>query len=154
MHIEVVRATFVHLKMINCVEQTFHAALFIEARIESGAMDADLSRPSGDWPTSPSSDGSYRPSALWYLNKQLEYPNALEVKIVESKTFNVGDDLCLVQRVDGIFTAVMDLVNFPFDTQRLTIEVLLKCVPLIASADCLTIEALLKCMPLIASDCF
>ena len=75
-HIQLTRVTFVHLKAINCVEQTFKASVYVEFRIEGGAHDEHLSVQSDDWPSQSAADGSWRPSALWYLKKQLDLPNA------------------------------------------------------------------------------
>ena len=124
--IEVVRATFVHLKGIDCVEQTFRAHAMFEFRIVGGAHDPDLMSKSEEFPAA-SPDGSFRPSALWYLNKQVDIPNAQDYSVLESKTFKVGDDLHMVKRVDGTFTEVMDLEDFPFDAQALTVELLFMC---------------------------
>jgi hypothetical protein len=125
--IELLRVTFVQLKGVDCVEQTFKAHLMVECRIAQGALDPDLMIQSDEFPKPSAVDGSFRPSALWYLNKQFDYPNALEFNVLESKTFAVGDDLHLVQRVDGTFNEIMNLANFPFDTQQLNVELMVKC---------------------------
>ena len=124
---ELRRVSFVQLKAIDVVDQTFSAHVMLECCLRGGALDDDLMKTSDGWPAAPTADGSFRPSALWYLNNQFDWPTAQQFSVLESKVFRVGNDLHLVQRVDGVFSRPMNLRYFPFDTQELTATLCVTC---------------------------
>ncbi len=124
---ELLRASFVQLKSIDVVEQTFRAHVMVELVLAGGWIDQHLSIQSDEWPNAMAADGTFRPSALWFLNHQFDYPNAQDFTVMESKVFRRGDDLHLIQRVDGEFNEEMGLTQFPFDSQSLTVVFCINC---------------------------
>ena len=95
---ELHRAHILQLKSIDDIAQEFTAHLMIEFIVRDGALDEEFSKNSDEWPQ----DGW--PAALWYLSKQFEYVNSKGHTVLESKVFKDGDDLVLVQRVEGAFS--------------------------------------------------
>ena len=109
---------------INIVSQTFHATVFVELRIDGGALDQDLVRK--DQAVRKADDGSLHPSAMWYLNK-LEVGNAVKYELENARVLESGDDLILSVKVIGVFEEPMELENFPIDIQELTVKLRFGC---------------------------
>ena len=91
-----------------------------------GALDEDLSKQFDGFPVDEDGRPTYRPSAVWYLS-QLDFPNGHDLHVLESKVAVVGNDLHLIQRVEGEFFERFELHAFPFDAQDLTVTMCFNC---------------------------
>jgi len=99
--------------------QTFMTRLFIQLRIPHGGMDSDLVRDL-DQPDPQFPADTLRPGAMWFL-KQLDFPTSLDYSILTEKVVKLKTHLDLVLKVSGTFFEQMELADFPFDVQRLTV---------------------------------
>jgi hypothetical protein len=126
--LEFVRAKFIQALNIDALKQTFMADVFFEFCIRGGALDPDLTR-EGDGPPSGTFPGdTLRPSARWYLN-QLEFSNSLSnEKHSDTCVVTRGNDLHLRFRATGEFSEQLEFDDFPFDTQELTVKLIMHCV--------------------------
>ena len=119
----------IQLSKIDTVEHTFRMDCFIVLRLVGGAKDDFLRAEGIQFPTDAATGKPlFRPSAGWYL-KQLEVYNSSDVKQIDQST-NVrvdGDDLLLCTRFRGDFLQVMELREYPFDTQNLTVVMACNC---------------------------
>lgn len=119
--IEVVRINLLQLQSIDQMAQTFMTRLFIQLRIPHGGMDSDLVRDL-DQPDPQFPADTLRPGAMWFL-KQLDFPTSLDYSILTEKVVKLKTHLDLVLKVSGTFFEQMELADFPFDVQRLTVTV-------------------------------
>tara|TARA_B110000046_G_C12696811_1_gene274891 strand:- start:40 stop:519 length:480 start_codon:yes stop_codon:yes gene_type:complete len=125
--IEIRRVTFLQISQVDVVSQQFSAHIYIECAIIDGALDPALAEsdnqmtkfPNGEWPVVP--------SALWYLENQFNFSNALDHEVREVKVIKGPRDLVMIKRVYGTFSSVMDLHDFPFDAQRVPISIEVLC---------------------------
>ena len=124
--LEVIRVDITNISEINQIDQTFYARVFIILRIENGMLDDDLVKDYEGFPFDEDGRPTFRPSAKWYLN-QLDYPNAKNIRILDSKVTTEGNDLKLIQRIEGLFNQRFDLRNFPFDQQYLSVTLSANC---------------------------
>ena len=124
--LEVVRADMTQLSSINQVSQTFHARLLLILKMPDGAKDADLVKAFDGFPLDANGKPTFRPSARWFL-KQIDFINARDLKLIESKVTQEGDDLHLVKRVEGVFFTSFELAHFPYDMQMLTVTFSVTC---------------------------
>ena len=124
--LEVVRADMTQLSSINQVSQTFHARLLLILKMPDGAKDADLVKAFDGFPLDASGKPTFRPSARWFL-KQIDFINARDLKLIESKVTHEGDDLHLVKRIEGTFFTSFELAHFPYDMQMLTVTFSVTC---------------------------
>ena len=124
--IEFLRVHVTALKEIDVRKEQFTASVFLEMVIRGGAKDPHL------WAGKNDSRNQFcypdPPPAHWYLDKQLNYENAVHPpRVLESKCFERGSDLIMVHRVTGTFAEVMELNEFPLDTQHLSIHAAFLC---------------------------
>ena len=125
--IEIRRVTFLQLSEIDVLKQHFKAHVYVECCIVGGASDPLLAKaentitedPEGEWPTVP--------SAMWYLENQFIFANAIEREVRETKVRKEGLDLVLIRRIYGTFSEVLELKEFPVDVQALTVAVEVHC---------------------------
>jgi len=74
-------------------------------------------------------DGKLRPPAGWYKDR-IDIKNFIEHNDpLDSNVLKVGDDLVLSMRFEGEFFENMELENFPFDMQELSIDIAINCRP-------------------------
>jgi hypothetical protein len=109
---------------VDLVLQHFDAMLLLGLCIKDGALDEDLARQ--DEIVKTHDDGSLHPSATWYLD-HLDLPNAIAHSIDNATIVTRGDDLIMMLKITATFLEPMELENFPFDIQALTISVRAGC---------------------------
>lgn len=124
--LEVARVDVTHIAEIDQINQSFYARVFLVLRIAGGASDPDLNADFDGFPLDPDGRPTFRPSAKWYLH-HLDFPNGKNLKITEAKVTKEGEDLLLIQQVEGLFFERFELQNFPFDEQDLTVTVSCNC---------------------------
>ena len=126
--LELLRAKFIQVLEIDAIKQTFRADVFYEFKIRGGAHDPDLTREGNGPPSTFFPQDTLRPSARWYLN-QIEFSNAV-LHHVHNDTCVVtrGDDIHLRFRAVGEFSEQLELEDFPFDTQELTVKLIAHCI--------------------------
>eukprot|EP00316_Scyphosphaera_apsteinii_P015692 CAMPEP_0119344888 /NCGR_PEP_ID=MMETSP1333-20130426/107201_1 /TAXON_ID=418940 /ORGANISM="Scyphosphaera apsteinii, Strain RCC1455" /LENGTH=400 /DNA_ID=CAMNT_0007357337 /DNA_START=684 /DNA_END=1886 /DNA_ORIENTATION=- len=95
-------------------------------RFRGGRLDEHLVKDYDGFPMDSAGNPTFRPSAHWYLN-QLEFPNGRDLKVLESKVTDAGDDLKLIKRVEGEFFECFELQRFPFDVQDLGVTISINC---------------------------
>jgi hypothetical protein len=131
----VLERCFMHVKTIDVVAQTFTTLCYIEMRSvgsrkdpayykldEEGKLVNTMTKGGHQWPVVP--------SILWYLENQLQFPNAWSYEIKECKVIQAkdnADDLTCIVRVEGEFQEQMELENFPVDTQDLQLLFEIQC---------------------------
>ena len=109
------------LQQIDMVQQSYTARYFIQLGIPQGALDSDLVRDlNEDEPAFPAD--TLRPGANWFM-RQIDFPSSLDFQIVTQKVVKMRDDLHLVLKLTGTFFQAMELSNFPFDIQRLSMTI-------------------------------
>ena len=125
---EVSQVDLLSVDKIDCIAHTFHATLFLALVVRDGGLDGDLSQPEMCFPTDPATGKpTFRPSAKWFWDK-IEFFNAVEISFKDvTPVRREGDDLVLRFRVSGVFVEVMELQEYPFDVQALTISIQLNC---------------------------
>lgn len=64
---------------------------------------------------------------MWYLAEQMRFPNSNAHEVCEAKVIVSGDDLLLIQRLNGTFAMRAHLYDYPFDFQSLAVEIALMC---------------------------
>jgi len=124
---ELLRAEVRQVRKIDLINQTFAAQVFLQFRIENGALDEDLVKDidSGNKPTFPAD--SKRPGARWYL-AQFAWRNAEGApNLLDERVVRMGSDLHMLLEADGIFYQRMPLSQFPVDIQSLTIGLSVAC---------------------------
>ena len=95
------------LQAVDHVGQTFTARFIFQFKIKDGAEDMDLIRDINDeHPQFP--EDTNRPGAAWYL-EQIDFPTALEYKVISRKVVAIGSDLHMVLKVSGTFFESMEL---------------------------------------------
>lgn len=124
--LDVIRVDITNISEINQIDQTFYARVFIILRIKDGMLDDDLVKDFEGFPFDEDGRPTFRPSAKWYLN-QLDYPNARDIRTLDSKVTTEGNDLKLIQRIEGLFNQRFCLRDFPFDQQDLTVTLSANC---------------------------
>ncbi|KAL7530745.1 hypothetical protein ACHAXR_005896 [Thalassiosira sp. AJA248-18] len=122
----VARVDVTHLAQIDQISQTFFARLLVILRIKDGALDSDLTQECDDFPFDEDGRPTFRPSARWY-NNQIDFPNANNLRVIDSKVTTEGNDLQLIKRIEGSFFERFDLHDFPFDEQDLTVTISANC---------------------------
>lgn len=126
--LEVVRAKMVQVFGIDALKQTFTADVFFEFVIRGGAHDLDLTREGDGAPSTHFPADSLRPSARWYLN-QVEFSNSVtNSRHSDTCVVTRGDDVHLRFRATGEFSEQLEFEDFPFDTQELTVKLIVHCV--------------------------
>ncbi len=72
------------------------------------------------------SDSSDQFSAIWIPTYEL--PNAVETPTVQKRMMRIFPDgrVEIMQRISGVFTVDFDVERFPFDTQKLMVEIIAK----------------------------
>lgn len=114
------------LTSISIIKQEFTAQFYIEFRVEGGAHDADLVKPSREFPMTADGTPTFLPSAAWYL-AQLDFNNAKVFREIDHKIVTDKDDLVLAARFEGTFGEPMELERFPFDIQDLNMSLAMNC---------------------------
>lgn len=114
------------LHMIDIEAQSFKARMWLKFVVKSGASDAALADPSDAFPIGSDDRPTYKPSLAWFV-KQVDFPNALNYKIIDSQVLTKGHDLEMLVRVDGMFTEIFELAHYPFDNQGLTMMSCFNC---------------------------
>lgn len=131
----VLERSFMQVKTVDVVSQTFTTLCYIEMRSVGSRKDAayyklddagklvnTMTKGGQDWPVVP--------SILWYLENQLHFPNAWSHEIKECKVIPAkdnADDLTCIVRVEGEFQEQMELQHFPVDTQDLQLLFEIQC---------------------------
>lgn len=113
------------LHKIDYTQNSFQATIWVPFVIEGGALDPTLTAPGAVFPMEGGRP-TFKPSAEWFL-KQVDSRNALSFNIIDSKTLKKGDDLILAVRIEGIFTELYELHDFPFTCQGLTLTININC---------------------------
>lgn len=123
--IELLRVDVQQLKSIDQINQCFSARIFFQFNFPGGAKDTDLIRDlNDDSPGFPRDTG--RPGAKWFL-RQLDFPNASSLEVLDQRAVVMKDDINLIVRVDGVFLDRFSMHNFPYDAQHLSVKVSIKC---------------------------
>jgi len=126
--LELVRSKFIQVLEVNALKQTFYADVFFEFKIRGGAHDEDLMREGDGPPTQNFPPDTLRPSARWYLG-QIEFSNCVVSHLHKDTTVVTrGDDIHLRYRSIGEFSEQLELEDFPFDTQELTVKLIVHCM--------------------------
>ena len=107
-----VRANLQKVHIIDQLREEVNARVFLECRLHKAALDKDFAK-------------RVKEEKL-YL-KKFEYLNAISVNVVNEYIYTDGNDLCLRQEVDGLFSCPMDLSEFPFDMQFLEFNFTINC---------------------------
>lgn len=126
--IEVRRVHFLQVSSIDVVAQQFTAHIYIECAIQGGAEDKHGLAADGN--TMTKKDGAeYKvvPSAMWYIENQFHLPGAVAEEVRECKVLKSGKDLVLIKRIYATFFCNMNMVDFPVDTQDLSVTVECQC---------------------------
>lgn len=115
------------LHKLDVANQSFAATLWMDMVIRDGAKDPNLSAKGKVFPIDPKTGKpTFQPSAEWFLG-QIDCRNALKFSVVDSKVMRSTrpgcDDLHCAIRVEGEFTEVFELADYPFDVQGLTMTV-------------------------------
>ncbi len=125
---ELVRAKFDKMLEINAFKQTFYADVFFEFKIIGGALDEDLTREGDGPPSQVFPKDTMRPSARWYLN-QFDFSNSVYHNVHhDTMTQTRNEDIHLRFRAFGEFAEQLELEDFPFDCQELTVKLIVHCV--------------------------
>lgn len=111
---------------ISILESRFTAQFYIELRIDGGALDPDLSAPGDAFPLDANGKPTFLPPAGWYV-KQFDFNNAVSYQQLDGRTFVRGEDIILALRYEGVFLESMELQNFPFDVQDLSMSLAINC---------------------------
>ena len=112
---------------LDVLHQSFQAQIWTEFVVPGGAKDPYLKAKGEVFPfDGESSKPLFRPSLGWYM-AQADYRNALEYKIIDAKTMERGDDLVMAIRVNGTFTEIFELDDYPCDVQGLTTTLNFNC---------------------------
>ena len=133
--IELHRVVIFQVAKIDVVEQVFKAHVYFEWVISGGAKDEALAAKENtmtkgvEYESGPHSGKKWPvvPSAMWYLENQFNWSNAIELDTKEIKVLTSKDDLVLIRRVMGEFQALMPLHQFPVDVQSLELSVEIQC---------------------------
>ena len=105
--LDILRINLLQLQAVDHVGQTFTARFIFQFKIKDGAEDMDLIRDINDeHPQFP--EDTNRPGAAWYL-EQIDFPTALEYKVISRKVVAIGSDLHMVLKVSGTFFESMEL---------------------------------------------
>ena len=125
---ELVRAKYDKVLEINALKQTFYADAFFEFKIRGGGLDEDQMREGEGPPTTYFPKDTLRPSARWYLN-QFDFSNSVTHTVHHDTVAQLrGEDIHLRYRAFGEFAEQLELEDFPFDTQELTVKLIVHCV--------------------------
>jgi len=125
--LELRRAEFIELTEIDCAAQSFKGQLYLEFYFPDGAKDVDLSASGSDFPIGPNGKPTFRPPAGWYA-KQFDFNNALYHQLLDEPVVRRhGDDLFFGLRYVGQWWEPMELKEFPFDAQDLTVSLAINC---------------------------
>jgi len=114
------------LHSLDILGQRFSAVIWLVYIIPGGAKDEFLSAEGAVFPVDETGRPTFRPSAAWYMG-QIDYRTALDFRTLDAKIMKSGDDLIMAVRHQGIFTEVYELLEYPFDTQGLTIAMNFNC---------------------------
>ena len=124
------------LHKLDIANQSFNATIWMEFVIPGGANDsylcdgmgADGQPPRPVFPMDKETGRPlFKPSATWYA-AQVDCRNGLPgCRVIDNKVMKRGDDLVLALRLEGSFTEVFELVDYPFDLQGLTITMVFNC---------------------------
>ena len=102
--------------------RTFALRIWFEWQIKDGALDKQLCAGLGEDDHPPPMK-----SARWYAS-QLRWHNASEEPtVVHENIHKAGNDLHYILEVDGIFFEMLELHDFPFDHQCLTVKLRANC---------------------------
>jgi hypothetical protein len=123
---EMVHVELLRLADVSVIDQTFYVQLFTVFSFPGGAHDAELAADSAEFPMGADGKPTFRPSAKWFA-AQLDFNNAKHYDLLDSHVQAVGDDLHIKVRYEGIFYELMELWDFPFDTQHLTVSLCINC---------------------------
>lgn len=124
---ELRRCEFVQLTAIDVAQQTFKGQILFEFWIPDGALDADLAKGGHEFPRDDDGHPTFRPPAGWYA-RQLDFSNAINYRWMDDPTVRkVGDDLMFVARFEGEWWESMEMAEFPFDVQDLTVSISMNC---------------------------
>ena len=124
---EIDKVEILKLSHINVASSTFKAQVWLQFRVEGAASDEDFCRDGVVFPTGPNGKPTFRPSALWYVEK-LEFANAEgAIKLVDKLVRCEGDDVLIACRWEGVFFERYELYDFPFDLQALTMSLSINC---------------------------
>jgi hypothetical protein len=98
-----------------------------ELRFKDGVLDPDLNSDSEDFPKDTPKGQLPRPPAGWFL-KQIDIKNFIEhTPPLDRKVYRAGNDIHLALRYEGDFFENMELENFPFDMQELSLSIAINC---------------------------
>ena len=117
---------------IDLHEQTFKCDFFLQLAFPQGAKDPGLSKADKDdagkfvFPLRADGAPTWSPSAGWFM-EQFDMVNAIEWVVIESEVLTTGLDLCIKYRVEGTFRQQFALQDFPFDAQKLSIDMCFNC---------------------------
>lgn len=133
--IELRRITYFQVAKVDVVEQIFKCHVYIECAIPGGAKDEPLAGKENrmtnghEYKDGPHAGKKWPviPSAMWYLENQFNFANAVELDVKECKVLTAKEDLVLIKRVMGEFMVLMDLHQFPMDVQKLTMSIEIQC---------------------------
>ena len=122
------------LHRLDVANQTFQATIWMEFVMPDGALDENLVSgmldrpPTSHFPIGEDGRPTFRPSATWYMD-QLDVRNALNWKRVDGKIMQrpQSNDLIMAIRVEGTFTEVYELKDYPFDVQGLSMTLVFNC---------------------------
>ena len=90
------RATDCHLNQINKIDvinERFDAVIYLELWCKNGAKDADLNKPTSEWPVDASGTPTLRPSIVWFA-KKLDFNNVVTASMMSDPIVKTdGDDV-------------------------------------------------------------
>lgn len=122
--IEIKSVEISQIAKIDDVEQRFNAQIFVEFQFAGGKQDPDLWNDSGeDFPIGADGRPTFKPTAKWYFER-IELCNHIAgtAEKLEGNIYTHKDNVCYNVRWSADFFEELELANFPFDFQNLTIE--------------------------------
>ena len=106
----------------HCFDMTF----FVTLAFPGGATDEYLTSEIAEFPIGEDGKPTFRPSALWY-SEQIDFNNGREVQQLGCKVLQEDGDLELRLYYSGKFHESLELQDYPFDDQYLTVSLCINC---------------------------
>ena len=110
------------ISRIDLTSQRFEGQLLLGLRIAGGALDPNMCRKEKTVITDD--EGNLKASAGWYASK-FETANASSYEMTDINIVEKGNDLFVWLKIHGEYCEPMELENYPFDIQALTLALTL-----------------------------
>lgn len=131
--IEIREFDLVKLTKVDVLDQSFKVQFFCLFAFPGGKNDANLMKLEKDDKgkylfafDSTTNKPTWLPSAGWFCD-QFDTNNGIDWKILDKDVMVAGEDILFKIRIEGSFYERLELVEFPFDKQDLTISLAVNC---------------------------